>query len=216
MNRLPEVYYQRRRVAAAVALVIVVLLVVAVIALLRPNKETEQAAVTSTVAATAEQTTAQETTVETTTQEAEETSTEETTTQAAAADGECSLADLQIEAQTNHANYPANSQPVFYMTVRNPTESDCVINLDENVMRFEVYAMDTNQRMWADVDCNPSVGEGEETFAAGSERYFEATWSRTNSAPGECSNRTPVPAGSYYLHTVIGDNPSAPATFNLQ
>lgn len=213
MNRLPEVYYQRRRVAAAVALVVVVMLTVAVIALLRPDKETEQAAVTSTVAApTATETVAEETTSE----EAPETTVEETVTEAAPAEGECSLADLEIEAQTNQANYSANSQPVFYMTVRNPTESDCVINLDENVMRFEVYALGTNQRIWADVDCNPSVGKGDETFAAGSERYFEATWSRTNSAPGECTERTPAAAGSYYLHTVIGDNPSQPATFNLQ
>ncbi|MCQ9343631.1 hypothetical protein [Corynebacterium kozikiae] len=210
MNRLPEVYYQRRRAAAAAILVIVVLLLVAVFALNRPDTSAP-AAQTSTVITT--------TTAAPASASSEPTETEtETETQAPAATeaSGCTLADLEITAETDFANYPADSQPVFYMTVRNPTQEDCVINLDQDVLRFEVYAMDTNQRMWADIDCNPAVGNGEETFAAGSERYFEATWSRTTSAPEQCEDRAPVPAGSYYLHTVVGDNPSQPATFNLQ
>ena len=73
----------------------------------------------------------------------------------------------------------------------------------------------TNQRVWADTDCYPSVTTGRQTFEAGTEKPFEARWSRADSKPGQCDGRQPVPAGSYYLHTVIGDNASDAMPFNL-
>lgn len=127
----------------------------------------------------------------------------------------CELKDLVITANTNNSSFAAGEQPELFMTVHNPTAVDCEINLEENVLRFEVYDLATNARIWSDVDCNPAIEDGTSVFPAGKDRYFQATWSRTNSAPGQCDNRQAVPAGAYYLHTVVGTNPSAAVTFNL-
>lgn len=129
--------------------------------------------------------------------------------------GQCSLKDLQITAMTNQPAYPAGVEPVLYMEVKNPTDVECAINIDEAPLRFEVYSMGTNERIWADTDCNQPMLSGVETFAPGQTRGFEARWSATNSAPDACENRAPVPAGSYFLHAVIGDNASDPAPFNI-
>lgn len=133
----------------------------------------------------------------------------------------CALEDLIVTASVNRPSYDGQELPVFYMTVKNPTGADCTINLKDNPLRFEVYNMATNQRMWSDVDCNNSVDiNTTRVFPADSERYYEATWSRTGSEMGmsaqQCRARTPVPAGSYYLHTVIGDNASQSEPFNLR
>ncbi|MFP7366213.1 hypothetical protein SFC07_10665 [Corynebacterium callunae] len=137
------------------------------------------------------------------------------TTVAADAKKTCELKDLVITANTNNSSFVAGEQPELFMTVHNPTAVDCEINLEENVLRFEVYDLATNARIWSDVDCNPAIEDGTSVFPAGKDRYFQATWSRTNSAPGQCDNRQAVPAGAYYLHTVVGTNPSAAVTFNL-
>lgn len=128
----------------------------------------------------------------------------------------CTLTDLDIRASSDQVTYGPDAQPSFYMTVVNPTRSDCEIYLDENSLRFEVYDLATNNRVWSDTDCFESVQTGTSTFEAGEERFFESVWSRTASAPGQCEERPAVPSGSYLLHTVIGDNPSEPHTFNLR
>lgn len=146
----------------------------------------------------------------------EETQQEETSTAAAPENPrECSLKDLRITAMTNQPSYPAGTEPVLYMEVENPTEVDCVIDLEASPLRFEVYAMGTNDRIWSDTDCNEPMLAGTETFEPGATRGFEARWSATNSAPDACENRAPVPAGSYFLHAVIGDNASDPVPFNI-
>nr|WP_255567790.1 hypothetical protein [Corynebacterium sp. TAE3-ERU16] len=127
----------------------------------------------------------------------------------------CELSDLIITATSDQAAYAPDVQPSFYMAVKNPTAADCEIDLGENVLRFEVYDLATNRRVWSDVDCNPAVDVTERTFPAGEERYYEAVWSRTNSAPGSCGDRTQVPAGGYYLHTLVGGNHSDAHPFNL-
>ncbi len=148
--------------------------------------------------------------------ESQKPSAEPTSSVAADAKTTCAVEDLVVSAASDQANYDAKAQPKFFMTVKNPTKADCGINADENPLRFEVYNLATNQRIWSDIDCNQPVAKGKTTFKAGEERYFEAIWSRTGSAPKQCSGRQPVPAGSYYLHTVIGGNPSPAYTFNLQ
>lgn len=146
----------------------------------------------------------------------EEAKEEDTATAAAPENpGECSLKDLRITAMTNQPSYPAGTEPVLYMEVENPTEVDCVIDLEASPLRFEVYSMGTNDRIWSDTDCNAPMLTGSETFAPGETRGFEARWSATNSAPDACENRAPVPAGSYFLHAVIGDNASDPVPFNI-
>lgn len=128
----------------------------------------------------------------------------------------CELADLEIEASSNRATYTGGEEPIFYMTVNNPTDSDCVIDLDENILRFEVYDLASNERVWADTDCSAPVEVGSQEFPAQAQRHFQAVWSRLDSAPDQCANRQPAAEGGYFLHAVIGDNPSASYTFNLR
>lgn len=127
----------------------------------------------------------------------------------------CELSDLQISATSDKPSYEEGQLPEFYMTVKNPTAADCTIDLRDNPLRFEVYDLSTNRRVWSDLDCNQPVDGTSRIFPAGSERYYRAVWSRTDSEPGKCGQRNPVPAGSYFLHTVIGNNPSEAHPFNL-
>ena len=129
--------------------------------------------------------------------------------------GSCELTDLEIHASSNQPSYAIGVQPVFYMEVKNPTDTDCVINLDDNLLRFEVYDMATNDRIWSDTDCYPPVAAGNVEFAPGEKRRWEARWSVTASQPGQCDNRPEVKAGSYFLHGVIGDNASDASPFNI-
>ncbi len=129
----------------------------------------------------------------------------------------CNLDSLKVEAQTDTGDYQPGQLPVFHISITNPTKADCVIDTSKDSLRFEVYSMQDNSLLWVDTDCNDPVVSGEETFKAGATRVFEAQWSRTVSAPNQCSpgERTEVPSGSYYLHGVIGNNASAPVPFNL-
>ncbi|CAM3166968.1 hypothetical protein [Corynebacterium gottingense] len=224
----PEIYMRRRVVVLVALLVLVGLIVWGLSAVARsggdgadtasssveataspsPSEEKPKAEPTETVAGEESGTSAASF--------ASETASSEPSVAAAPANpGECSLKDLQITATTNQPSYPAGTEPVLYMEVRNPTDVDCNINLDEAKLRFEVYAMGTNERVWADTDCYEPVVGGMQTFAPGATRGFEARWSATGSAPEACENRQPVPAGSYFLHAVIGDNASDPAPFNI-
>ena len=228
----PEIYARRRVAALVVILVLVGLLVWGLTAWARSGSgaETESTApATPTQQITTEPTVPAPTDEETTT--STPTSTKETpasesatasttasssTTANAAAKDTCELGDLQIEAQTSEPSYAAGNQPVLYMKVTNPTKADCTINLDNEKLRFEVYTMDNNERVWSDVDCYPPVIAGEETFKPNEPRMFEARWSATGSQPGQCTDRQPVGAGAYYLHAVIGDNASNPADFTIR
>jgi Na+-transporting methylmalonyl-CoA/oxaloacetate decarboxylase gamma subunit len=224
-RRLPEEIYVRRRVAAAVViLVLVALLVWGLVAF--ANRGSDEPAPTSPTGTT----TAAAAAATETTEVTETSSTTETTSEAEEAESPrasesaepraegrdtCELSDLRIVASSDRPSYGADVQPTFYMTVTNPTEADCEINLDEDELRFEVYDLESNARVWADTDCFPSILTGEEAFPAGDERRFQAVWSRLGSQPGQCSNRQNVGAGAFFLHAVIGDNPSDAHTFNL-
>lgn len=233
-NRLPDEVYVRRRVAGVVVLLVVIALIVwGLVSLSGGNEEeTEPAAATTDQAAetTPEETETTETeetsatsgTSETSeTDETSETSESEDPTESTAASGtedarqSCELSDLQVSVSSDQPSYSAGAEPTFYLSVHNPTAADCEIDLSEDTMRFEVYSLATNERIWSDVDCNDPVGDGEETFEADTERNFQAVWSRTTSSPDDCSAREPVPAGSYFLHGVIGSNASNSLPFNL-
>jgi len=222
-RRLPEEIYVRRRVAAVVVLLVVIgLLVWGMVAFANRGDEPEApvASETTTTETTATTASSEESTTETTAASTSEEASEEpseTTVAAEGAEGKetCELADLRITATSDRPSYGPNVQPTFYMTVANPTDADCEINLDDEQLRFEVYNLENNNRVWADTDCYPSVLSGDETFEAGDERSFQAVWSRLESQPGQCSNRTPVEAGPYFLHAVIGSNPSDAHPFNL-
>lgn len=211
---MPEVIYVRRRVAAAVIVLLLVALFIGLAVHFAGKKDdsTAEAAVTATPVSTPapestpEHTTSPDTTTPATTS-ATSTETSKKTT--------CGVEDLLVEARVSQATVPAGKQPTFYMTITNPTKADCQIDTTHSPMRFEVYSLSTNQRVWSDIDCNPPISTGTETFKPGEPRHFEAVWSRTTSAPGKCSARQEVQPGSYFLHTVVGDNPSVPVTFNL-
>ncbi|WP_233195600.1 hypothetical protein [Corynebacterium sp. 13CS0277] len=202
--------------AAAVVLVLLVLLIVGIISLFTGGEEEpapEAAAVTSTRPAAAQSEDVQAS--EVTTAPAEPTTTS-STPPAAPAKKTCALEDLVITANSDRPSYDESTQPTFYMTVKNPTAADCTIDLGKDVLRFEVYDMHSNRRVWSDVDCNPPEDSRTRTFAAGAEVYYEAQWSRTTSAPNACKDRQPVPAGAYYLHTLVGSNHSDAHPFNLR
>lgn len=216
-QRLPEVVYARRRAAAVVVILVLVALVVwGLVAFANRDSGDEPPAEEATAAG--ETPAPEEETDEAATTDEEET---ETDGEATTGEGEpapkdsCELSDLQITATSDRPSYAEGVRPIFYMTVDNPTADDCVIDLDEEILRFEVYNLASNERMWSDTDCALSVEDGTRTFPAGEERHFQAVWSRLASAPGQCDNRDPVSTGGYFLHAVIGGNPSDAHTFNL-
>ena len=207
----------RRRVASLVILlVIVALLVWGLSAFARSGKTDETENTPETVSEAPSTTLATEPTVQLS-EESTPSSTQpsEETVAAPVKKGSCELADLEIHASSNQPSYAIGVQPVFYMEVKNPTDTDCVINLDDNLLRFEVYDMATNDRIWSDTDCYPPVAAGNVEFAPGEKRRWEARWSVTASQPGQCDNRPEVKAGSYFLHGVIGDNASDASPFNI-
>lgn len=211
----------RRRVAALVILLVVVaLLVWGLSAFARSGKPETTDEVTETPSTTI----ATEPTVELSTEPTETTETTATATTTATTEetaaapvkrGSCELGDLNIQASSNQPSYAVGTQPVFYMEVENPTDTDCVIDLDDNLLRFEVYDMASNDRVWSDTDCYPPVAGGTVEFAPGEKRRWEARWSGTASQPGQCDNRPAVKEGSYFLHGVIGENASDASPFNI-
>ena len=212
----PEIYMRRRVAALVILLVIVALLVWGLSAFARSGKTDETENTPETVSEAPSTTLATEPTVQLS-EESTPSSTQpsEETVAAPVKKGSCELADLEIHASSNQPSYAIGVQPVFYMEVKNPTDTDCVINLDDNLLRFEVYDMANNDRIWSDTDCYPPVAAGNVEFAPGEKRRWEARWSVTASQPGQCDNRPEVKAGSYFLHGVIGDNASDASPFNI-
>ena len=172
----------RRRVAALVILLVVVaLLVWGLTAFARSGNSDEsgdatQAPETPSTTLATEPTVELSTTTETTrtTEPTEPTEPTATTEAAPAKKGSCELGDLRVQASSNQPSYAEGAQPVFYMEVENPTDTDCVINLDDNPLRLEVYDMASNERIWSDIDCYPPVVGGTVDFAPGEKRRWEA------------------------------------------
>ncbi|AKK06947.1 hypothetical protein CMUST_13265 [Corynebacterium mustelae] len=231
-GRLPEIYYRRRRAAAVIAIIVVAVVIVAVLSLVGRDSDSTTTSATSSMTTSAEPTTSRSAAAEASTSSSSASSSKSAEEKAVeissapsstpepsdelSAKSTCEITDLQVEASADYPSYTPEGMPSFYMKVRNPTAADCEIDISQNSLRFEVYSLDTNQRIWSDIDCNDPAGVGTQTFKAGQERYFRAQWSRTTSSPDGCAVREPVAPGSYYLHTVIGDNASAPFDFNLQ
>lgn len=224
---LPDVIYTRRRVAAIVVVLVVIALILLLFNLLGGKDKQADPAAETTVSQTSEpsltsqpSTTTETSTVttvtETTTGTTGASTSHTTTTNAAANKKTCELKDLEVTASTDQPNYTGDQRPTFYATVHNPTGADCEINLNDHPLAFEVYNLATNERVWSDIDCNDSEGRGRETFAKGTDKYYQAVWSRAGSAPNACDNRQQVPPGSYYLHTLVGDNHSDAVTFNIR
>ncbi|MCF4007165.1 hypothetical protein L1O03_08265 [Corynebacterium uropygiale] len=204
----------RRRVAAVVIIVVLVLLLIWGLVSCGggKNEEPTPAASVSSSSSAAPTT---ESSSETTSASASESPSETTSSVVKDPNATCTLSDLIITARSDRPSYGPQDTPIFYMSVDNPTAADCEIDLDAQPLRFEVYEMATNRRVWADVDCTQSEATGKRVFEAGKATTFEAQWSRASSAPQQCEGREPVAPGGYFLHGVVGDNPSAAYTFNL-
>ena len=216
----PEIYMRRRVAALVILLVVVALLVWALSAMARSGGSGSDGATETSTEQTVNPTVATEPTVAAPEESASESASpsEEPSSSVEAAPartGACELKDLRIKALPNQPSYAAGTEPVFYMEVENPTDTDCVIDLDENILRFEVYDMRTNERMWADTDCYQPVVSGTQTYKAGEKQGYQARWSGTVSQPGKCDDRPAIEPESYFLHTVIGDNASEAAPFNI-
>ncbi|AGP30074.1 hypothetical protein A606_02105 [Corynebacterium terpenotabidum Y-11] len=221
---LPPEIYRRRRIAAVAVLVVVILVLWLIIRGISGGGSdgSSIATETSSTAVTSRSTTA--TTTQTTSASASQTSGEtaagETdsaeTSAVAEPDEQCNLDDLGIVVQAGAPTYAAGELPDFYMTVTNPTETDCEVDLVENPMSFEVFTLSDYSRVWADTDCNEPASSGVIELAAGESRnYSLGGWSRTTSSPGECTDRQPVGTGSFLLYGHLGEKTSEPATFNL-
>ncbi|MBZ8176438.1 hypothetical protein GP475_10520 [Corynebacterium poyangense] len=218
-RRLPHKIYVRRRVAAVVIiLVVVALLIWGLLSLTGGNQEDNSTpAAVSTTSDTTTPPSSSSSSSSPTSSSASSSSTSSASSSTANpnAKNTCSLKDLIITARSDRPNYGPQDSPVFYMSVENPTTANCEIDLDAQKLRFEVYAMSDNHRIWSDADCSDSQATGRRIFEAGKTTNFEAQWARTTSAPGNCQTRDPVAPGGYFVHGVIGDNPSESYTFNL-
>lgn len=233
---LPEEIYKRRRVAALIiVIVLAVVLIWAAVAAFGGDSDDSVAASSESSAATtsADSTSESETTSTSESESVSESESESVSEEAKdeeegaseskepeesvqAAKDTCSLEDLEVRTSMLNYSVPDGELPKFFMTVTNPTAADCKIDLDENSLRFEVYKMADNQRVWSDTDCYASVQTGEQTFPAGKDLKFEAEWSRQASEPGKCTDRPTAEPGAYFAHTVIGDNSSPPQDFTLR
>lgn len=230
---LPEEIYKRRRVAALIiVIVLAVVLIWAAVAAFGGESDDSIAASSESSAATTSAETTSESATTSTDSTSESESESESASESEAKDGAseskepeesvqaakdtCSLEDLEVRTSMLNYSVPDGELPKFFMTVTNPTAADCKIDLDENSLRFEVYKMADNQRVWSDTDCYASVQTGEQTFPAGKDLKFEAEWSRQASEPGKCTDRPTAEPGAYFAHTVIGDNSSPPQDFTLR
>ena len=228
---LPEEIYKRRRVAALIiVLVLAVVLIWAAVAAFggsseepadtaapaptSADEETSSSAAPESSGTVSETKTSAEGASESKAAESEPSSAAPASSEAAKKT--CELADLDVRTSMLNYSVPEGELPKFFMTVTNPTAADCKIDLDKNLLRFEVYKMADNERVWSDTDCYASVQTGSQTFPAGKDVKFEAEWSRQASKPGECTGRPAAEPGAYFAHTVIGDNSSPPQDFTLR
>ena len=228
---LPAEIYKRRRVAALIiVLVLAVVLIWAAVAAFggsseepadtaapaptSADEETSSSAAPESSGTVSETKTSAEGASESKAAESEPSSAAPASSEAAKKT--CELADLDVRTSMLNYSVPEGELPKFFMTVTNPTAADCKIDLDKNLLRFEVYKMADNERVWSDTDCYASVQTGSQTFLAGKDVKFEAEWSRQASKPGECTDRPAAEPGAYFAHTVIGDNSSPPQDFTLR
>lgn len=232
---LPPVIYQRRRAAALILILVVVAALIIAWAVGRGGKDdaSQQAAATSSLAQPADAPSSAPSAAPTSSAaEAPASDGAPSAESSAAAPSEsaapsdsaaaseapknsCTVDDLKVGVKAVEASYKDGDLPVFVMDVENPTAVDCDIDLDQNKLRFEVYKMGTNARVWADTDCYPSVQTGRTTFKAGATQQFQATWSRKGSEPEKCTDRPIAEDGHYFAHGIIGDNYSEAYTFAI-
>lgn len=128
----------------------------------------------------------------------------------------CGVKDLVVISSPGTPSFERQDVVNFFVQIKNPTKAECVVDFDQDKLLFEVFTLRNYQRVWGDTDCNSPEVTGKVKIPAGKAvNYQLGGWSRTSSAPGQCQDRKPVPAGSYLLYTHVGENISEPVTFNL-
>lgn len=224
---LPPEIYRRRRIAAVVVLVVVVVLIVLGLRACSGGGDgatDENAAATSSTtaqswpaSASATETTAQSTASSAASSSSSASESASPSTSAAPEPGEaCVPGDLQLAVRSGAPSYGPGENPDFYLTVTNPGDNPCNLDLGEAPLRFDVFSLGDYGRVWGDTDCNEPTSQGTTALPAGEAKSFKMSgWSRTTSAPGQCGDRAPVPAGSYLVYGHVGDATSEPGTFNL-
>lgn len=140
--------------------------------------------------------------------------------EALAAKKTCELEDLQLTTELNKTAFAQDDSAdnrKFSVLIHNPTGGDCVIDTDDNQLRFAAFsiAREGYQQIWSDTDCNKPMITGEQVFPAGETRKFTAAWSGLDSAPERCDARQPAAPGAYAAVGFLGENSSAPVTFNV-
>ena len=168
-KRHPEIIYIRRRIAAVVILVVVAGLLIWLMSVVGGGNKTnaeDPSAVATTASSTAAPSSTSSASASSTDSDSSASSsashslaapsdarsTEPTTSAERGTKNTCELKDLVISARSDQDSFDAGQQPRFYMTVDNPTNVDCEIDLAENPLRFEVYDLATNKRIWSDMD----------------------------------------------------------------
>lgn len=220
----------RRRVAAAAILLVVVLLLWWIISSLGGDDEAANTAANDQMATSttpdmtspneppngkdtaksesSESSSAKETT--------DSSKSSDSSTNAASSKKTCELKDLEVTAVPGSITFNSDQQPNFFAKISNPTGGDCEIDAEKSPLKFEVFTLQSYQRVWADLDCNSSDVSGDIKIPAGESVNYELkAWSKTTSAPDQCEGRQAVDPGSYLLYAHLGDNVSEPATFNL-
>ncbi|WP_414122424.1 hypothetical protein [Corynebacterium nuruki] len=223
---LPPEIYRRRRIAAVVVLVVVVVLIVLGLRACSGGGDgatDENAAATSSTtaqswpaSASATATSAQSTASSATSSSSASESASPSTSAAPEPGEACVPGDLQLAVRSGAPSYGPGENPDFYLTVTNPGDNPCNLDLGEAPLRFDVFSLGDYGRVWGDTDCNEPTSQGTTALPAGEAKSFKMSgWSRTTSAPGQCGDRAPVPAGSYLVYGHVGDATSEPGTFNL-
>lgn len=244
---LPQEIYTRRRIAAVVVILAVVALVVwALTAFARSggddSEETPTAPPSTLVTTPTEPNPGESSESETETTETDSSGTatsdaaaseepkpsesegaepsDKESAEALAAKKTCELEDLQLTTELNKTAFApgdAASERKFSVVVHNPTGGECVIDTEENPLRFAAFSIDRDgfQPIWSDTDCNAPVITGKETFAPGESRKFSANWSGLDSAPQRCDARQPAGPGAYAAVGFLGEKSSDPVTFNI-
>lgn len=228
---LPPEIYRRRRIAAGVGLLAIVVVLVLIVRAITGGGGSDSVADGSTGPVTTSGTVSRATgatgsarSAGASTQEATDTSGQGSaadhrdgeTTGAVEPGTVCSPDVLRLEVRAGAPTYAAGQLPDFIMSVTNTSGADCTVDLAANPMSFEVFNLASYERIWGDTDCNEPTVTQDIDLTAGESRNFALNgWSRTTSAPDECTDRADAGTGAFLLYGHLGDKVSEPGTFNL-
>ena len=139
---LPPEIYRRRRIAALVLAIALILVIVGIVRWAAGGTDagTDQAAEVSESVTVTRDDGVENTSAPDGPSSEPYTTNPASETPATVDKDTCELGDLILTVTADAPNY-ADDNPRFALTMANPTNADCDINLDEDTLRFEVYDM---------------------------------------------------------------------------